>query len=603
MRTKAGTTLVEAVIVVAVFSLLGLLLGRLTESFVEAYLRLRDQVDLQRLSTSLVREIESGDDENFDGLRAALEILDANDRELSFVPQFRDSSQPVSAYLNNLDDAVSIFGPPRDSQGKPVGGLRIELNPSLNLCELRYYLARQPRAGSSAPTVYLRYDQNSPQGVGDRWQQIPIRYQWQPPENQVSESFVTFTGGVFPLVFDNIGSPESPVCAGFSQVSAVMQGNDSQLFPNPFDRPGDQVILYYHPETEAAIVPDQESLVAHLFIKGAYPDQADRFELDPQSAAILKDPDPRRRGIHDNSLVLYYRSQLRTLPSQASFINANLEGRRLQFPFQVTGDNPTVLSRLSYFNSRNTTIPIVMEEIDGRQTVPPELIANIGLVRFDLLALFGGPLGDSGFEGLSKRNFMQLVPLDKQTLRYTLHTNGSLNSALGFSNSNCIQPGGFEGDNWCRLITRDLPSGKTILLSQTLYISQVDAASELGIRGRINFIFRKSDRVYKVSVNFNTATITVRLKERYSDSEPLVDLDNPTQDRTEFPLENSQFINFTDLQPGTVLDEGFNYTSVEVYEDFLGSSDEGGVEFWIEVSKDAVDPANIEGFSLTFLPK
>ncbi len=617
-RSKKGTTLVEAIIVVAVFSLLGLLLGSLTESFVEAYLRLRDQVDLQRMSTALVREIGSGDDANFDGLRAAFEILEANDRELSFVPQFRDSSKKASAYLDNLYEPFNSSIRSRDSEGNSLGELRIAVNDSdRTKCELRYYLASHPRAGAGKPSVYLRYDpgvydENSPlydsklaEG-GDKgtWIEVPVTYFWNPHRNGFSESYFYFGPSLNPVSFKNIGSAELAICEGPSAASKKMRDRKDQKFPNPFDRPKDQFVVYYHPETDAKNGLDQEDLRAHLFFKNAYADQIDRFNLDSQAASALRNPDPGRRGIHDNALLLYYRSGLRVLPSQASFQNANLHSYRLQFPFQPIEDDPMEPSRFSYFSSRNTTEPIPMELEDGRLRVPSELLANIGFLRFDLLALFGGSFGDTGIESFSKRNFTQLLPLD--VLRYThrIHTQGARNYPdLGFSSSQCIQPGGLELDNVCRKITRDLPSGKAISLSQTLYISEIErGSSDFGTSPRMNFIFRKSDKVYKVSVDFSSSSITVRLKDRYTDTESAV-TSNTAREAT-FALNNPRLINFTDLDPTTPDDEEFQYTNQAVRKHLdPNDNEEGGVEFYVEVSKNPVTgEPTIAGFSLTFAP-
>ncbi|MBT3784168.1 hypothetical protein HOF92_04265, partial [bacterium] len=497
--------------------------------------------------------------------------------------------------------------------------LRIEFNPSSGNCELRYYLSKQPRAGSGAPQVYLRYDQNlegsAKQNLQsafsltslnysdfiEKWHTRPVQYTWQVPVNQKPVSYVSFFGGFTSLEFENLGTPSFPRCPGISVVSEQMRNNEGQLFPNPFERPGDQIILYYHPETDPIAFPGQESLAAHLFLRDAYPDQGSRFNFDSEATTLFNKEG--RHGIHPDSLVLYYDNELRTLPLQGSLINTNLEAQRLQFPAKSPEDSRLKPTVFSYYGTRNTTKPLTTDLILGRNQVPPEQLINIGLVRFDFLSLIGMSTDQFSAEEITRRNYTQIVTLD--SLRFTnhLHTKSTINQRLGFSRANCISPGGFEGTNRCRHVSEVFPSGDLVRLSETFYLSQIeiDPGSNLGTTGYLNVVLEKDLRVYKVKIDFTNRSITVRKKNSYSDPEAICDVEarDSFPDRTCFPLESLDLISFTNLQNSGFLDDGFNYSNPEIYRDHLSISDTETANLYIEVS----DSSNVEGFSLPFIPR
>ena len=87
------------------------------------------------------------------------------------------------------------------------------------------------------------------------------------------------------------------------------------------------------------------------------------------------------------------------------------------------------------------------------------------------------------------------------------------------------------------------------------------------------------------------------LKNGYDREDLPYNEENPPSNVTQFALENSQFISFTNLQASGFLDEGFNYSNPDVYDTHLGSPD--NMELYIEMK----DTSNIEGFSFTWRPK
>jgi len=618
---RRAYTLIELLLVAAIFSILGLLVARITEGFVQAYIRARDHIDLQNIGSSLIKDISEGDSLYFDGLKGAAEIIEANDKEISFVPQYRESSQKASAYLGKIFDDVEVFGPPRGDDGKPSGGLRIAYDSSSGECELRYYLSKQPRAGSSAPQVYLKNDSEL-SGIEGSWNLIPVRYVWSTPADlRTPVSYVVFRGGFSTLVFENKGTPALPRCPGTGEIAQVMQTNEGQLFPDPFNRPGDEIIVYYHPETDPGIIDDQENLAAHLFLKDAYPDQPIRFGFEGTELErifnIKDENDPQ--SLHTNSLVLFYDSEFQRLPLQSSLLSANLKRERLQFLAKAPEESTLRPTTFSYFSTQKSTEPLAMELIAGRNQIPPELINNIGLIRFDFLMMIGADAEVIAAEEITHRNHTQLIALDNLRFTTNLHThsfgiysgpgNETLNSRRGFSSSNCLAPGGNEGGNKCRQISSQFPRGDLINLSQTFYLEQFekDTDSQLNKTGFINIILEHQQRVYKVKIDFSKRRIIVMKKSSYTASEASFDGQSDICPEAPFPegttcfaIDDSDHVSLTNLQGSAFLDDGFHYSDKEIWLDHLKmDQDDDTAAFYIEVS----DDSNIEGFSLTYVPR
>lgn len=620
MRSKRRAyTLIEVLIVAAVLAFLGLLIARIVEGFVQAYIRARDHIDLQNVGTSLITNISDGDSLYFDGLKGAVEIIEANDKELSFVPQYRELSLQAGEYQAKLFDNVESLGPPTGAGGKFTGGLRINYNRASNRCELRYYLSKHPRAGSQTPQVYLKYGISS-DNDSESWTLIPVQYSWITPRNQtVPLSYVVFGGGFSSLEFENKGTESAPSCPGSLETARVMRSNKGQLFPDPFNRPEDIITVYYHPETDPGIIANQSSLVAHLFVKNAYPDQITRFGiLGTKLAETFRQDTPNNpETLHPDSLVLLYDESLQQLPLQKTLLNANLKRERLQFLARTPEDTSLKPTSFSYYGTQNTTQAISTELIAGRNQVSPELIHNIGLVRFDLLMMIGGDKDLINLDEITMRNHTQLVTLDSLKFSTSLHSHrfsifsgsDAINNRRGFLASNCIALGGFEGRNKCRQISSEFPGGRQINLSQTFYINQIekDSESKLDRTGYINFIVERNLRVYKVKIDFDKRRVTVLKKATYTSAEPNFDEqvetcpEQPFQEGTTcFALDSPDLISLTNLQKNGFQDEGFNYSNKEVWSTHLNMiQPEDTARLFIEIS----DTSNIEGFSLTYTPR
>lgn len=616
---RRGLNLIEILVAVSIFSILGLLISQITTTFVELYTRSRDQADLLRLQRLVVSEISDGDNLYFDGIKSAPEIIEANDLELSFVPMYRDSSEPAGFYVTNGLFNNASLGPPPPVNDTFPGGLRIQYNDSTQKYELRYYLSKLPRPGAAPPEVYIKYDSNTPEPLLSElkanlnifsdveWNEyvknyhpVTINFKWEPPrdtERSIPSAYVVFNGGNFPLELE--GDPAIP--PSIFDVSAKMRNNRGQLFPDPFNRPGDQIILYYHPETEFAVIKNQQHLIARLFIKGGYPDIIDRFEFSPE--AIKKYNDSSINGVFDRSLCLYYDNKLTVLPSRKELISRNIEAIRPQFLLNsdIPAESNLSPSQFSYFNSRDTTNPIQLTLIDGRTRVPADNFHNIALIRFDFLNILGQSLNNFTFSEIFKRNYAQIVPLQNLSYTHSFHTKSTIldNSHQGFSPINCFQSQPLETK--CKLISKNFPSGKQIRISQAMFMSNImiDSALNPNIDGWISYYFRNpiNQKVYQVKIDFDKVLISVMLKNAY-DREDLQYIEsNPQENVVEFPMDNSQFINFNNLQANGFLDEGFNYSNSEVFNNHLGDPD--FVELYVEMK----DTSNIEGFSLTWRPK
>ena len=618
-RNQKGLNLIEILITISIFSILALLVAQLTNTFVELYTRSRDQADLLRIQRLAVREIADGDDLYFDGLKSSPEIIEASDKELSFVPMYRDSSQPAGYYLTNGLLNTANQGVPAPVNGEYPGGLRIQYNDLTQKYELRYYLAKLPRPGSSAPEAYLRYDNNliepflselkAKLNILDevewlnyiqRYHLLPVKFKWEPPQDNdrsVPSAYIVFAGGNFPLEFDGDEFLQPTV---FS-MAETMRNNQGQLFPDPINRPNDNVIVYFHPETEFAVIKNQQNLIARLFIKGGYPDVQNRFEFSTQARSLFN-----REGINgvfDRSLCLYYNNKLVVLPSRKELVTRNLENMRPQFLLSqdIPPESKLTPSQFSYFNSRDTTTPIAMTLIDGRLQVAPENFHDISLVRMDFLNIVGLNLNQFSFAEIMKRNYAQLVPM--QTLSYThnYHTKPTIldNPNQGFNQSNCFQSQ--PAETKCKMISKNFPSGKLIRLSQTMYISNIMIDNKLNpsIDGWISFFLRNptNQRVYQVKIDFDEKLTKIMLKNGYDREDIAFDEENPQSNVTQFTLDNSQFISFTNLQASGFLDEGFNYSDSNVYQTHLGNPE--NMELYVEMK----DTSNIEGFSFTWRPK
>lgn len=616
---RKGLNLVELIIAISIFSFIGLLVGELIGTFSELYVRTRNQLDLVRMHRSLTKQLSYGDDKYFDGLKAAPEIIEATDKEIRFVPMYRQSSESAGYYTTHglFNSQEAEGGPPPQVNGEYPGGLRVQYNEFSQKYELRFYLSKHPRAGSGEPEVYLRYDGSMSDSLKadlqtklgitrssdfeeyiSKFQRIPTRMNWRPPlgfTGETPQSYVVITGGNFPIEIE--GSTENPPSA--SSLAQDLLNNEGQLFPDPFNRPGDQLIIYYHPETDPAIIENQESLIANLFIKGAYPDAPSRFGFN--AAATARWNKEGIQGFHDRSLGLYYDDTLTLMPADASLTNQNFLDQRLQFLVQsdLPGDVFATPTSFSYYSSRDTTTPIPLELEEGRRMVPPSRHLDISLVRLDLLATIGASIDRFKFGELSKRAFTHIVPLEGMKYTHHIHTsaNGMGRRELGFQESNCLAGGAGELSK-CRRISEAFPGGEQIRLSQTLYVSNIvnDPTNITSITGTISFIFRNpvNLKVYAVRVNFDQSKVYIHKKQSYQQEDlPFTGND---EDVMEFPLDNSQFINFTNLQSSGFLDEGFNYSNVEVYKDHLNNPK--SLELYVEVTLNS----NIEGFSLSYLP-
>lgn len=618
MRTKLsftnrGLSLIEILITVSIFSVLGLLIARMSSTFVELYARSRDQADLLRLQRLTTKSIAEGDDLYFDGLKSAPEIIEANDSEISFVPMYRDTSEPSGYYLTNgLFNNVSLGPPVKNNRFN--GGLRIQFNELSQKYELRYYLSKLPRAGSSPPEVFIKYDANTLEPMLSelkanlnifsevewaeyvkRYHSVPVKLRWEAPNDKsrlVPSTYIVFTGGNYPLEIDGTENQVPSV----SQIKSKMQRNKGQLFPDPFNRPEDTILLYYHPETEFAVIRNQQHLIARLFVKGAYDDQINRFDFTTE---IVNNYDQ----IFDRSLCLYYDRKLTVIPDQKELLNINLEASRPQFLIGKDLPLESELSptKFSYYNSRDTTSPILLTSRNGRLQVPPENLYNISLVRFDLLNIIGQNLENFSFDEILKRNYSQIIPLQNLSFTHSFHTRTTIqdNLNLGFSVNNCFQSRPL--DTKCKLISKNFPSGDKIRISQSLYISNIviDTTINPKISGWMSlFFFNPSNRkTYQVKIDFDEFLVHIMLKESYDREDLKYDESGSQSNVVVFPLDNSQFINFTNLQSNGFLDEGFNYSNSAVYADHLGNPD--AVELYIEMQ----ETSNIEGFSLSWSPK
>ncbi len=593
---KKGFNLVELLITISVFSVLGLVMSILTTQFVGTFMRSRDIADLQRLSSALFTELESGDAQYFDGLKGAAQILNATDKSISFVPLYREVSQKIGTYRDQLMTSYEAeAGPPRTAS-RSTGGLRIQFNEKSGQYELRYYLSRHPRAGSSAPEVSLQ--QNNRPSVGTSKDGVPLvpmplRFVWVAPQggDVFPQSYVVFSGGKSPLSFP--GTKEFP--PSISVAELIMRTNAAQLFPNPFLYPDDILNMYYEPEIESNLIRNQEHLAAHLFIKDSTFNSADpryNFFSDPAGSTALS-----RMPL--NSLLLYYDKNLQIFPTQAALTNLGLTNFRPQFPTTVPGNN-LLPSKFSYFSTRETSTAISLVSENSQNTVPGDLLSSVALLRLDLLVLIGGTLENFGDLEISQQNFSHLIALDQLRFSQAIMTKASaFNPVLGFARNNC--PGGTTGDVRCRLYARNFPSGRNIQTSGTFYLSNFvyDPRQFDSLEGALSLNLKSitNQKVYKVKIDFTRGAIKAMRKISITAEDLAYDPDVQNPDVSEFPIDNSQFISFTNLQTSGFLDEGLNYQNPTVYTDHLGDSP--ATELSFELSPDS----NIEGFSLTFLPR
>lgn len=589
-RNKNGFNLIELLITVSVFSLLGLVIANITATFVDIYTKSRDQVDMQNVSAALFREISAGDEQNFDGLKNTLQIIEATDRSLSFVPSYKESTPNIGIYAESYTGLVASFeqeGPPR-TDGRYLGGLRIQYNTNRQLYELRYYLAKHPRAGFDAPIVYLERNRTPELSNQERMILLPVNLVWQSPfEDEISCSYIIFHGGYSPLSFTgDEGMPPLEI-----NVREQMEQNVGQLFPNPLQNPYDKLILFYQPEVEPSIIAGQESLIAHLFFKNAHHHQDIIYSLSDSALSKFN------RFILDDTLLLYYNKELNILPTNTALINSYFPESRLQFPTMVPSGSQQEPTRFHYFSTQDSSNELELEDLDNQTKIPFDLLDNISLVQLDLFMMIGGTTDNFSIEQISKRNFSHLISLD--TLSYTQAYStraSSFDANSGFQISNC-PPGSVPGSR-CRKISRSFPSGELIAMSQTFYVNSIafDQSRYTAPEGSISFLITRSNfESYIVRVNFDIEKTYIILKGNLSDQEPAYDGNNPNV--MEFPIDNTQFIDFTNLQNSGFLDEGFNYSDAAVYENHFNGIKK--LEFYIEIS----DNSNVEGFSLSYYPR
>ena len=242
-----------------------------------------------------------------------------------------------------------------------------------------------------------------------------------------------------------------------------------------------------------------------------------------------------------------------------------------------------------------------MTLINGKLQIPPENFHDISLVRLDFLNIIGLNFDRFSLSEIMKRNYAELIPL--QTLSYThnFHTKSTIfdNSNQGFNQSNCFQTQ--PAETKCKMVSKNFPSGKLIRLSETMYISNImiDSALNPSIDGWISIFLRNpsNQRVYQVKIDFDEKLVKVMLKNGYDREDLPYNEENPQSNVTQFTLDNSQFISFTNLQASGFLDEGFNYSNSNVYETHLDNPEK--MELYIEMK----ETSNIEGFSFTWRPK
>lgn len=597
--TSKGFNLVEVLITISIFSTLALLMAVLTQQFVMIYLKGKDQADLQSLTSALIQEVSKGDDMYFDGLTSAGEIISASNFELSFVPNYRETSPPAADAVSNLLRTVDDEAGPPKVNGVTTGGLRIQLNQSSQKYEYRYYLSKHPRAGMLAPEVYLKKtqivrnpDTNQDVEVDFPLESIPTRFVYQAPLNEnTATSYIIFHGGNTPLEF--AGTVVAPPT--ISQVQETMLANRAKLFPDPFSLSTEQIIVYYQPEVEPVIIDgagNQEHLIARLFIKQTNGLQSGTLGFSGQNVAGYDEA-----GSH-NSLVLYYDHEFRVLPIMQTLATKNTDATRLQFPVDLAGiTNKISPSSFSYYSQKNTSSPISMTTQGIRKVVNETELNQITLARLDLLALIGANYDNIQFEEITKRNFTNVIPLDILKYSQAIHTHSSsFNSKLGFSPGNCI---GASGTKKCRFVSSNFPSGETLSVSDTFLISNLvfDATEHPTMIGELSVIIRNGNKAYVARINFSTSSVKIFLIDGYSGIDPdIATIDPSLNVFTDFPLDNSQFINFSNLQSSGFLDEGYNYTNPQVWQDFLG---DGELDFSLELSLDS----NIEGFNITYFPK
>jgi len=595
---RQAFTLAEIMITVSIFTGLGLLMAVLTEQFVGTYLKSRDLSDLQRVSNSLFEELSKGDRMDFDGLAGAVEIIEAGDRSLSIVPTYRDVSLPIGEYLDNLTNTQTQDGGAPTEFGVTTGGLRVQYNTLANQYELRWYLAKHPRAGGVVPQVYLQKNlADDAVVVGNQASStvyLPSRLVWRSPGNrdQFSRSYVVLTGGASPLTFPG-GSSTIP---SRSVIQQIMATNPARLFPNPFVDPKDVLSVYYQPEVEPNIIQRQQDLIAHVVIKDNFFDPfALKYEFVNDSASLSA-----VNELPDSTLFLYYDRKVTILPSQTSLFNTNFTNFRLQFPTTVPSESNQQPSRFSYYSSRSTSVPIEMQSYPGGNRVPSELLSTIGMVRMELQMLTGALQENIGFREITSRSFAQIVPLENLLYTQAISTKSSvLNQELGFARENCLP--GAKADLRCRKITGSFPSGNEMKADKTFFLSGLtwDSSVDQSLRGSLAVVVRSlaNQRIYKVLIDFETNSIVMMKKNSYLEEDYQYDPDIPDDKVTGFPIDNSQFLNFTNLQASGFVDEEFNYIHPEIYLNHMGDSEFN--ELYLEINT----LSNLEGLSLTYRPR
>jgi len=237
---------------------------------------------------------------------------------------------------------------------------------------------------------------------------------------------------------------------------------------------------------------------------------------------------------------------------------------------------------------------------DGVETVPYDQIASVASVRMDLQAIMGGLLSEHDSQSLMSQKFSGLIPLETRAYSQAIHTRAStLSPQQGFSRENCLP--GAPPTLRCRHITSNLPSGAQIRVSETFFFSGLvwDVDLDQGLEGVLSIVIRSPEnlRIYKVSIDFDTATINIQKKNTYTQEDLDFNPDVPDDNVVSFPLDNSQFINMANLQASGFLDEDFNYISPNIHQSHLGNAE--NLELYLELSSDC----NLEGMNMVWTPR
>jgi hypothetical protein len=218
----------------------------------------------------------------------------------------------------------------------------------------------------------------------------------------------------------------------------------------------------------------------------------------------------------------------------------------------------------------------------------------------ELQMLTGALQENISFGEITSRSFSQIVPLENLLYTQAISTKSSvLNQELGFARENCLP--GAKADTRCRKITGNFPSGKEMKTDRTFFLSSLtwDSSIDQSLRGSLAVVVRSlgNQRIYKVLIDFETNTIKMMKKNSYLEDDYQYDPDIPDDKVTGFAIDNSQFLNFTNLQASGFIDEEFNYTHPDIFSTHMGDSEFN--ELYLEINT----LSNLEGLSLTYRPR